>query len=71
MSNHLLRLLILQGLDLLKLNSKNINVEKHSGIKALHNLIFVLEHNSLTVSALACHALDWGSNPAQGDDFFN
>ena len=71
MSNHLLRLLILLGLDLLKLNSKNINVEKHSGIKALQNLIFVSEHNSLTVSVLACHAAVWGSNPAQGNDFFN
>ena len=27
------------------------------------------EHDSLTVSALACHAADPGSNPAQGDDF--
>ena len=25
----------------------------------------------LIVSALACHATDPGSNPAQGDDFFN
>ena len=28
-------------------------------------------HDSLRVSALACHAVDPGSNPAQGDDFFN
>ena len=27
--------------------------------------------DSLTVSALACHAADPSSNPAQGDDFFN
>ena len=29
------------------------------------------ERDSLTVSTLACHAADPGSNPAQGDDFFN
>ena len=29
------------------------------------------ERDSLTVSALACHVADPGSNPAQGDDFFN
>ena len=29
------------------------------------------ERDSLTVSALTCHAADPGSNPAQGDDFFN
>ena len=27
--------------------------------------------DSLMVSALACHAADPGSDPAQGDDFFN
>ena len=31
----------------------------------------VSERDSLTVSMLACHAADLGSNPAQGDDFFN
>ena len=31
----------------------------------------ILERDSLTVSALACHAADPGSNPAQGDDFVN
>ena len=31
----------------------------------------VLERDSLTVSTLACHAADPGSNPAQSDDFFN
>ena len=29
------------------------------------------EHNSLTVSMLACHAGDPGSNPAWGDEFSN
>ena len=29
------------------------------------------ERDSLTVSTLACHAAGPGSNPAQGDDFFN
>ena len=29
------------------------------------------ERDSLTVSTLACHAGDPGSNPARGDDFFN
>ena len=28
------------------------------------------ERDSLTVRALACHAADPGSNPAQGDDVF-
>ena len=31
----------------------------------------ISERDSLTVSALACHAADPGSNPAWGDDFFN
>ena len=31
----------------------------------------ISESDSLTVSALACHAADPGSNPARGDDFFN
>ena len=30
-----------------------------------------LERDSLTVSMLACHAADLGSNPARGDDFIN
>ena len=29
------------------------------------------ERDSLTVTALACHAADPDSNPAGGDDFFN
>ena len=36
-------------------------------------LVFILrlsERDSITVSTLACHAADPGSNPAQGDDFF-
>ena len=32
---------------------------------------YFTERDSLTVSMLACHAADPGSNPAQGDDFFN
>ena len=31
----------------------------------------ISERDSLKVSALACHAADPGSNPAQGDDFVN
>ena len=30
-----------------------------------------VERDSLTVSTLACHAADPGSNPAQGNDFIN
>ena len=30
-----------------------------------------MKRDSLTVSALACHAADQGSNPAQGNDCFN
>ena len=33
--------------------------------------ILMYKRDSLTISALACHAADPGSNPAQGDDFFN
>ena len=33
--------------------------------------INITEGDSLTVSTLACHAADMGSNPARGDDFFN
>ena len=36
---------------------------------ALLSPVTVTEHDSLTVSALACHAADPGSNPANGDDF--
>ena len=31
----------------------------------------IMGRDSLTVSTLACHAADLGSNPAQGNDFFN
>ena len=33
--------------------------------------IVLSERNSLTVSELACHAGDPGSNPARGNDLFN
>ena len=37
------------------------------------SLVFhtISERDSLTISALACHAADPGSNPAQGGDFFD
>ena len=33
-------------------------------------MFLLSERDSLPVSAFACHAADPGSNPAQGDDFF-
>ena len=54
--------------DMSKLNSPAISC---SIITEQFRLKSSLERDSLTVSALACHAADPGSNPAQGDNFFN
>ena len=40
-------------------------------MKGAGEITFLSKRDSLTVSTLACHAADPGSNPAQGDDFFN
>ena len=47
----------------------SLSIQLH--IVHLKNITTLSKRDSLTVSALACHAADPGSNPAQGDDFFN
>ena len=46
-------------------------VNRWTSVKGAGEITFLSKRDSLTVSTLACHAADPGSNPAQGDNFFN
>ena len=52
-----------------KLGPTNVDVKSLKCVCKKH--VSILERDSLTVSALACHPADLGSNPAQGHYFFN
>ena len=46
-------------------------VLQFSLVMSTNQLSIQSERDSLTVSMLACHVADPGSNPAQGNNFFN
>ena len=48
-----------------------VTKSKKDWLERRWSFLSISERDSLTVSALVCHAADLGSNPAPGDDFFN
>ena len=57
---------VYQNCEMLEYNNLTVLVTKYSIDSNIGYL-----RDSLTVSVHACHAAEPGSNPAQGDDFFN